>query len=135
MEKEYLHVFENAGIIQVSNVQATKHYEEVTCMFILLACGSGASSGFMAEKMRCAAEEMHMQARIEAVSESELEDYLEDADCILLGPHLAYVQPVYEEMASEFQVPVQCISQDIYGSLDGKRAVEEAIKCIQGKEK
>lgn len=103
-------------------------------MFILLACGSGASSGFMAERMRNAAKKMQLDARIEAVSESELEDYLEDADCILLGPHLAYVQPVYAEMAAEYSVPVQCITQEIYGNLDGERAIQEALACIAGKE-
>ena len=43
---------------------------------VLLICGSGASSGFMAANMRKAAKKAGLDFKIQARSEAELSDYL-----------------------------------------------------------
>ena len=98
---------------------------------ILLACGSGASSGFMAQKMRKVAIKKGIEARIEARSDSEIENYLDDIDLLLLGPHLKYLEAEYQEQAKVYNVPVACISQEAYGVLDGEKALEEALEIIK----
>lgn len=55
---------------------------------ILLICGSGASSGFMAASMRKAAKKQGLDYKIKARSESELGDYSNDIDALMVGPHL-----------------------------------------------
>lgn len=97
---------------------------------ILLACGSGASSGFMAQSMRKAAAKKGIKARIEARSDSEIENYLDEIDLLLLGPHLKYIEAEYQRQAKEYNVPVACISQEAYGVLNGEKALDEALKII-----
>ena len=58
---------------------------------VLLVCGSGASSGFMATNMRKAAVARGLDVDIKARSESEIENYIEDIDVLMVGPHLAYI--------------------------------------------
>lgn len=55
---------------------------------ILLVCGSGASSGFMAANMRKAAKKAGLDYKIQARSEAELNDYANDIDVLMVGPHL-----------------------------------------------
>ena len=59
---------------------------------VLLACGSGASSGFMASNMRKAAAENNVDADIHAVSDSEIPEYIDKVDVIMLGPHVKYLE-------------------------------------------
>jgi len=92
---------------------------------ILLVCGSGASSGFMAANIRKAAKETGLELSIKARSDSEVEDYIDEIDLLLVGPHLKYMMKDLEEIASEFKVPVRMISQKAYGSLDGAAALAE----------
>lgn len=98
---------------------------------ILLACGSGASSGLMAQNMKKAAIKKGIEARIEARSDTEIEYYLDDIDVILLGPHLKYLEADYQEQAKEYNVPVACVSQEAYGVLNGEKGLAEALEIIE----
>lgn len=55
---------------------------------ILLICGSGASSGFMAANMRKAAKKAELYYKIQARSEAELGEYADEIDALMVGPHL-----------------------------------------------
>lgn len=97
---------------------------------ILLACSSGASSGFMAQSMRKAAAKRGIKVRIEARSDSEIENYLDDIDLLLLGPHLKYLEAEYQEQAKIYNVKALCISQEAYSVLDGEKVLNEAFDII-----
>lgn len=56
---------------------------------VLLVCGTGASSGFMAVSMRKAAKKQGLDYQIQARSEAELDNYLDETDVIMIGPHLS----------------------------------------------
>ena len=58
---------------------------------VLLVCGSGASSGFMAANMRKAASKQGLDIDIKARSESEIENYIDEINVLMVGPHLAYI--------------------------------------------
>ena len=63
---------------------------------VILMCGTGASSSFMASKTRKALLSRNVDIEISARSDSELEDVMKTADLILIGPHLKFIK---EEMA------------------------------------
>lgn len=60
---------------------------------VLLVCGSGASSGFMAANIRKAAAARGLSITVNARSESTVEDYVDEIDCLMIGPHLASTLP------------------------------------------
>lgn len=91
---------------------------------ILLICGTGASSGFMAKKIRQAAKARGYILTAKARGDAEAEEYLEEIDCLLVGPHLHYMLHDLEEMAEPYGVPVRLISEEIYGSLDGEKVID-----------
>lgn len=98
---------------------------------VLLCCGAGMSSGFLAQKTRKAAKKQGIQATIEARSESEIANYLSEIDILLLGPHYASMRDQIQEQATPYNVPVEVIPQDIYGMLDGPGLLSFAIERLQ----
>lgn len=94
---------------------------------VLLVCGSGASSGFMAANMRKAAKEENLDLSIIARSESEIADYIDDIDVLMVGPHLAYVLDDIDEYTYGTDVPVILMKAEYYASLDGKQAIEHML--------
>lgn len=99
--------------------------------FILLACGSGASSGFMASSMRKEAKKRGLNIKIQAVSDSEIEEYTKDIDILLIGPHISYLEEDLSNLAAEKGFPLKVIPQTIYGRLDGKGALDLALEILE----
>lgn len=97
---------------------------------VLLICGSGASSSFMAANVRRVAKEKDRQLEFKARSDSELEDYLDDVQLLLVGPHLVYMLAELESLCLTKNVKVALIPQEIYGSLDGEALYDFAIEQL-----
>lgn len=97
---------------------------------IMLACGTGQSSGFMASRMRRAAKKLEVSAEINARSDAEIDENLDRIHVLLLGPHLKYMEEEVKERAKSSNVVVAVIPQDVYGALDGEKAVEIAIGLL-----
>lgn len=91
---------------------------------ILLICGSGASSGFMGANMRKAAKKAGLDYKIQARSESELEDYADDIDALMVGPHLKFELDDIKKQVPE-DVKVILMKPDYYTVLDGTAAIED----------
>lgn len=98
---------------------------------VLLVCGTGASSGFMAKNIRIAAKARGIEIGIKARSDSVVEDYIDDIDLLLVGPHLDYMLKDLEKIAKPHDVEVRLISREAYGTLDGEAVlavIEDILK-------
>ena len=96
---------------------------------VLLVCGSGASSGFMAGNIRKAAAARGMEVSVVARSESEIESYIEDIDVLMAGPHLAYIMDEVDELAEENpNLKVILMRKDYYSKLDGEAALDHMLE-------
>ena len=91
---------------------------------ILLICGSGASSGFMAAAIRKAAKKRGVSVTVKAASESQLDDRINDIDYLLIGPHLSYMLNDIQEQTKDKQVKAAVIPQKVYGALNGEKALD-----------
>ena len=98
---------------------------------ILLACGIGASTGFMAAGMRKVAKEQGLDCTIKAVSKSEIMDYADKIDVLLLGPHFASEVPEIQTQVAGQGVKVMAIDPDYYAALDGESILEDAFDLLE----
>lgn len=105
------------------------------CYKIMLCCGAGMSSGFLASNARKAAKRKNMAIQIEARSYSEVADYISSIDVLMLGPHLVNEKESFERLAKPNHVPVVVIPHGIYSSLDGDKLLELSIKTIEENKK
>lgn len=101
-----------------------------TKMRVLLVCGSGASSGFMAANIRKAAAERGLDISVVARGESEIENYVDEIDALMVGPHLSYILDEIDEYIGDHPVTVVLMRPDYYSTLDGQAALEHLLDQI-----
>lgn len=105
-------------------------------MKILLMCGAGASSGFMAQAMRKAAKEQGIEHfEIIARSEAEMMNNLKGTDLVMFGPHLAFKREALENDLKKYGVPFTFINKDAYGSIDGAATLNQALEVLKKADK
>lgn len=98
---------------------------------VMLVCGSGASSGFMAASIRKAAKAKGVEMEVFARSDAEVPEYIDKIDMILLGSHLKYMKKGMEATASPYHVPVAVIDAIDYGRLDGSAVLEKIMRILK----
>lgn len=96
---------------------------------VLLVCGSGASSGFMAANMRKAAKSLGYEMKIIARSESDIESYIDEIDALMIGPHLKYLADDLNSRINGKNVKIILMKPDYYAVLDGQKAVEHLLSA------
>ena len=85
---------------------------------VLLVCGSGASSGFMAANIRKAAAARGLSITVNARSESSVEDYVDEIDCLMIE---------MEEICEGYDIKVGVIEQAAYARLNGDAALDQIL--------
>lgn len=98
---------------------------------ILLACGIGASTGFMAANMRKMAKKKGLDVSVHAVSKSEVMEHAGKIDVLLLGPHFSAEVPEYQEKLGPHGVVVSSINPKYYGSFDAEHILEDAVRLYE----
>lgn len=97
---------------------------------VLLVCGSGASSGFMAANIRKAAAARGIKMTVNARSESEILNYVEEINCLMVGPHLASNFDSIIEDCEGYDVKCGIISKDAYSHLNGDAALDQILELM-----
>ena len=81
----------------------------------------------MATNMRRAAVARGVEMDIKARSESEIENYVDEIDALMVGPHLAYILDEVEEYIGDNDVKVILMKPEYYSTLDGNKALDHLI--------
>lgn len=92
-------------------------------MKILVVCGAGASSTFVAQRLRHAAQAAGLDCTAVAGTPQSLPIDLDDADLVLVGPHLAHALPQIARDAASRGADAMLLPSDIFGDLDGSRTL------------
>lgn len=97
---------------------------------ILLVCSAGMSTSLLVNKMMAAAKEIGLEINIKAMSISECSSFVDKADIVLLGPQVRYQKPQVDALVRG-RVPVEIIDMRLYGMMNGKAVLEQALKSIE----
>lgn len=92
-------------------------------MRILVVCGAGASSTFVAQRVRRAAAALGLGYTAVAGTPQSLATDLDTADVVLVGPHLADALPRIEQQAAPRGATVVLLPADVFDDLDGSRTL------------
>ena len=101
-------------------------------MRILVVCGAGASSTFVAQRVRHAAHNRGLEYIAFAGTEQSLPIDLDAADVVLVGPHLAHALTRIERDAALRGTTVVLLPSDIFNDLDGTRTLELVRAAVGG---
>ena len=97
-------------------------------MKIVVVCGAGASSTFVAVKLRSAAAARGLQADVTAGSASQLTS-LDGIDVVLVGAHLESSAPGLRARAAESGTAIAVLPPVSPAALDGARALDLALEA------
>ena len=101
-------------------------------MKILLMCGAGAYSGFMAQAMRKAAAARGLEdIEIIARSDAEMMANLQGTDLIMFGPHLAFKEEALKADLASSGVPYTFVDEEAYGKIDGEATLTKALDFLK----
>ena len=92
-------------------------------MRILVICGAGASSTFVAQRVRRAASEQGLDYSAVAGTEQSLATEIGGVDVVLVGPHLGDALERIERDAAASGASVVLLPPDIFGDTDGSRTL------------
>jgi len=97
---------------------------------ILVVCGAGASSTFLASRMRVLAAERGVNMTARAASNLDLASSLPDARVLLVGPHL---ESSFAELSAEAAargVPAALLPTTAYGPHGASDALDQALALL-----
>lgn len=92
-------------------------------MRILVVCGAGASSTFVAQRVRHAAHDQGLAYSAFAGTEQSLPIDLDAADVVLVGPHLVHALERIERDAAARGTTVVLLPPDVFADKDGTRTL------------
>lgn len=99
-------------------------------MKILIVCGAGASSTFVALRIRLAAKNRELQVEVKPTSDSGMEVLLPGTDVLLVGPHLKHRFEAISAAASTNSVAAVLLTEEMVTSSQGDLALEAAIAAL-----
>lgn len=102
---------------------------------IYLFCSQGMSTSLLASMMQECADKNNLPCEVKAFPHGKLGEIVESLhpDVILLGPQVKYL---YEETIKQFGstgIPIDVISQEDYGMMDGERVLKKSILLLKKK--
>lgn len=102
---------------------------------IMLVCAGGMSSGFVAQAMRRAAKKENIDANIFARGESEIAQYINKIDVLLISPHFTALlsNPDILKMVEENNVFMTKIDSEAYGYMDGESVMRDLMQKLKEK--
>ncbi|MFT4210267.1 MAG: hypothetical protein QM626_00210 [Microbacterium sp.] len=89
-------------------------------MRILVVCGAGASSTFVAHRLRQAAHAAGLELEVAASARSAFADRLAGTDTVLIGPHLPDVDDVRTQSEAAGALAIT-LPEDVFADTDGTR--------------
>lgn len=99
---------------------------------ILLACAAGMSTSLLVTKMKEAAQQQGVDAKIYAVSVAEVDRELsqETIDVVLLGPQVRYEEAKMKTKLEPHGIPLAVINMQDYGMMRGDKVLETALALL-----
>ena len=101
-------------------------------MNIYLVCNAGMSTSILVKKMQEAAAKQNIDAHIEAFSVEILDERVDTADCVLLGPQIRHMLSDVKNVVNG-KCPVDVIDMRDYGMIRGDKVLAKAMKMVEAK--
>lgn len=100
-------------------------------MNIVLVCEHGASTGMLTSRMIDAAKKMNVDASINAYSFTKLDEVIDGADIVLLGPQVRFKKKMFEEKYADKGIEFMVIDTVDYGMMNGEKVFKTVLEHLK----
>ncbi len=100
---------------------------------IVLVCEHGASTGMLTTRMRDAAAKLGIEASINAYSFTKLDEVIDGADIVLLGPQVRFKKKAFDEKYADKGIEFMVIDTVDYGMMNGEKVFKTVLEHLEKK--
>jgi PTS system cellobiose-specific IIB component len=98
---------------------------------VLFICAGGISTSFLEQNTKKAFKDKGLDVDIRARSATELDNYIDDVDIVLLAPQVSYMKQDIIEMCEQHHKPFIEIPMSTYGRMDGKKVRDMILAKLE----
>ena len=95
---------------------------------VMFVCCAGMSTSLLVEKVKQAAEKKGMEIDVYAMGETEAKKDLSQADIMLLGPQVKYLEKGFRKIMGDSKTKLDVVDMRAYGNADGEKVLEQIIE-------
>ena len=97
---------------------------------VMFVCSAGMSTSLLVEKVKKEAKNAGVDLDLYAVSEAEAKKDLTQAEILLLGPQVRYLESAFRKELEGSGVKMDVIEMRTYGLMDGKKVFQQIEAMI-----
>lgn len=98
-------------------------------MNIVLVCMAGMSTSLLQTKLIDEAKSRAIDASVKAIPIADIDDLVSDADILLLGPQVRYLE---KELKKKYNnIPVSVIKMTDYGTMNAKNILNKILAEVK----
>jgi len=98
---------------------------------VMFVCSAGMSTSLLVEKVKKEAAANGVEMNIYAVGESEAKKDLKQAEVLLLGPQVRYLESAFRKALDGSDVKLAVIEMRTYGLMDGKKVYQQIMELLE----
>jgi len=96
-------------------------------MKVMFVCCAGMSTSLLVGKVNKAAESKGIEMEVYALSEAEARKDLSQADVLLLGPQVRYLEKGFREALKGSATKLGVVDMLAYGRMDGEKVLQQIL--------
>lgn len=100
---------------------------------IILVCEHGASTGMLTSRMQDAAKAMGVEANINAYPYTKLDELIDGADIVLLGPQVRFKKKTFDAKYADKGVEFLVVDTVDYGRMNGDKVMKTVLEHLENK--
>ena len=98
---------------------------------VMFVCCAGMSTSLLVEKVMKVAKEKAVEIEVYAVGEAEAREDLSQADVLLLGPQVMYLENSFKKAIGDSGTKLGVVDMMSYGRMDGEKVLEQIMELSQ----
>ncbi len=98
---------------------------------IILVCEHGASTGMLTTRMQDAAKKLGVEATINAYPYTKLDELIDGADIVLLGPQVRFKKKTFEEKYADKDIEFMVVDTVDYGMMNGEKVLKTVLEHLK----
>lgn len=95
---------------------------------VMFVCAAGMSTSLLVEKVNKAAKAKGIEANVYALGEAEARKDLTQADVLLLGPQVKYLESSFRKAIGDANTKLGVVDMKSYGRMDGEKVLEQILE-------
>ena len=98
---------------------------------IILVCEHGASTGMLTTRMQDAAKKLGVEATINAYPYTKLDELIDGAEIVLLGPQVRFKKKTFEEKYADKGIEFMVVDTVDYGMMNGEKVLKTVLEHLK----